>query len=45
MMFDLKTLKIIGQIKGEDDADSILYDPSFKRVLGFQWRSQVRDRD
>ncbi len=35
VMFDLKTLKTIGQIKGEDDADWILYDPASKRVFVF----------
>ena len=35
VMFDLKTLKAIGQIKGEDDADWILYDPASKRVFVF----------
>ena len=35
VMFDLKTLKTIGQIKGEDDADSIIYDPASKRVFVF----------
>jgi YVTN family beta-propeller protein len=35
IMFDLKTLKTIGQIKGENDADWILYDPASKRVFVF----------
>ena len=35
VMFDLKTLKTIGVIKGEDDADCILYDPASKRVFVF----------
>ena len=32
VMFDLKTLKTISQIKGEEDADSIIYDPFSKGV-------------
>src|SRR5216684_894773 len=35
VIFDLKTLKTIGQIKGEDDADSIIYDPASKHVFVF----------
>ena len=35
VMIDLKTLKTIGQIKGEADADSITYDPASKRVFVF----------
>src|SRR5215813_8575845 len=35
VIFDLKTFKTIGQIKGEQDADSILYDPATKRVFVF----------
>jgi hypothetical protein len=35
IIFDLKTLKPIGQIKGEDDADSIIYDPASGHVFVF----------
>jgi YVTN family beta-propeller protein len=35
VIFDLKTLKTIGQVKGEADADSILYDPASKRIFVF----------
>ena len=35
VIFDLKTLQTIGQVKGEADADSILYDPASKRVFVF----------
>src|SRR4029077_74853 len=35
LMFDLKTLKITGTIKGEMDADSILYEPVSKHVFVF----------
>lgn len=35
VMFDLKTFKTVGQIKGEPDADSIIYDPASKRVFVF----------
>ena len=34
-MFDLKTLKIISTIKGENDADWIMYDPASKHVFVF----------
>jgi DNA-binding beta-propeller fold protein YncE len=33
IIFDLKTLKVIGEAKAEDDADSITYDPASKRVF------------
>jgi DNA-binding beta-propeller fold protein YncE len=35
VMFDLKTLKVLKRIKGEDDADSILYEPVSKLVFVF----------
>src|SRR5205807_6613403 len=35
VMIDLKTLKTIGQIKGQEDADSITYDPASKHVFVF----------
>ena len=33
IIFDLKTLKVIGEVKADDDADSIIYDPATKRVF------------
>jgi DNA-binding beta-propeller fold protein YncE len=33
VIFDLKTLKIIGEAKAGEDADSIVYDPASKRVF------------
>jgi YVTN family beta-propeller protein len=36
VIFDLKTLKTIGQVKAEPDADSILYDPASKRIFVFE---------
>lgn len=33
VIFDLKTLKPIGEAKADKDADSIVYDPSSKRVF------------
>ena len=36
VMFDLKTLKTLGEIKADHDADSILYDPASKRVFCFE---------
>lgn len=35
VIFDLKTLKVIGDAKAAPDADSILYDPASKRVFSF----------
>ena len=35
IMFDLKTLKVTSTIKGEPDADWILYDTASKRVFAF----------
>jgi len=35
VIFDLKTLKTIGQVKADQDADSILYDPASKRLFCF----------
>lgn len=31
--FDLKTLKVTGEVKADKDADSIVYDPASKRVF------------
>ena len=39
-MFDLKTLKVTKTIKGEDDADWILYDPASKLVFAFNGSSK-----
>ncbi|MGH9614681.1 MAG: YncE family protein, partial [Bryobacteraceae bacterium] len=36
VIFDLKTLKIIGRVKAAPDADSIIYDPASKRVFVFE---------
>ncbi|HEY6249804.1 MAG TPA: YncE family protein, partial [Candidatus Angelobacter sp.] len=33
VMFDLKTLKITGEAKADQDADSVVYDPASKRVF------------
>jgi YVTN family beta-propeller protein len=35
VMFDIKTLAVLKTIKGEDDADWILYDPASKRIFSF----------
>ena len=35
VIFDMKTLKTIGQVKADRDADSILYDPASKRIFCF----------
>jgi YVTN family beta-propeller protein len=40
VMFDLNTLKTIGTIKGEMDADSILYEPVSKHVFVFNGDSK-----
>ncbi len=36
VIFDLKTLKTIGQVKAEADADSILYEPFSKHIFVFE---------
>jgi len=33
IIFDLKTFKVIGEAKADDDADCVVYDPASKRVL------------
>lgn len=33
IIFDLKTLKVIGEAKADQDADSIVYDPASKRIF------------
>jgi YVTN family beta-propeller protein len=35
VIFDIKTLQKIGQVKAEADADSILYDPASKHIFVF----------
>ena len=40
VVFELKTLKTIGQVKAEPDADSILYDPASKRIFCFNGDSK-----
>src|ERR1700676_2828988 len=39
-VFDLKTLKITGEIKGSPDTDSILYDPASKLIFTFNGDSK-----
>jgi len=41
IMFDLKTFKVTGTIKGEEDADWILYDPASKLVFAFNGSSKT----
>jgi hypothetical protein len=38
-IFDLKTLKVLGQVKTGTNPDAILYDPASKRVFAFNGRS------
>ena len=33
VIFDLKTLEVIGEAKADDDADCVVYDPASKRVF------------
>lgn len=33
IIFDLKTLKVTGEVKADQDADGIIYDPASKRVF------------
>ena len=35
VMFDLQSLKPVGKIKGEEDADYIMYEPTTKHVFAF----------
>ncbi len=40
VMFDLKTFQVLSHIKGEKDADSIIYDPASKHVFVFNGDSK-----
>ncbi|MBO0912245.1 MAG: YncE family protein, partial [Acidobacteria bacterium] len=40
VIFDLKTLKVIGDVPAAPDADSILYDPSSKHIFSFNGDSR-----
>jgi YVTN family beta-propeller protein len=40
-VFDVKTLKITGQIKTADDSDSIIYDPASKHIFAFNGDSHT----
>ncbi len=40
VIFDLKTLKVIGDVNAAKDADSILYDPASKHIFSFNGDSQ-----
>jgi len=40
IMFDIKTLKVLSTIKGEEDADWILYEPVSKRIFAFNGSSK-----
>ena len=33
VIFDLRTLKVIGEVKADNDADCVIYDPASKRVF------------
>lgn len=35
IIFDMATLKVTGEAKGEEDADSIIYDPASKHIFVF----------
>src|SRR5260370_7639994 len=35
VIFDMASLKVIGEVKGEEDADSIIHDPASKHVFVF----------
>jgi len=41
MIFDLKTLKIIGEAKADPDTDCVVYDPASKRVFAMNGDSQT----
>lgn len=36
IIFDLKTLKVIGEVNADKDADSIVYDPASQRVFAME---------
>jgi YVTN family beta-propeller protein len=40
VVFDIASLKVTGEIKGEADADSIVYDPASKRIFVFNGDSK-----
>ncbi len=40
IVFDMKTLKVTGQIKTEKDCDSIFYDPASKHIFTFNGASK-----
>src|SRR5262249_25161244 len=40
-VFDVKTLKITGEIKTADDSDSIVYDPVSKHIFAFNGDSKT----
>jgi len=40
LVFDIATLKVIGEVKSEPDTDSIFYDPASKRVFTFNGDSK-----
>jgi YVTN family beta-propeller protein len=40
VIFDMKTLKRVGEIKGERDADSIIYDPASKHIFVFNGQAK-----
>jgi DNA-binding beta-propeller fold protein YncE len=44
-VFDLKDYKTLGTVKVGDNPDSILFEPTTKRVFVFQRQEQGRDRD
>ena len=35
IIFDIASLKVTGEVKGEEDADSIIYDPASKHIFVF----------
>jgi len=35
VIFDMASMRVTGEVKGEEDADSIIYDPASKRVFVF----------
>jgi YVTN family beta-propeller protein len=40
IIFDISTLRIIGEVKAEPDADAIVFDPASKRVFSFNGNSK-----
>jgi DNA-binding beta-propeller fold protein YncE len=41
IIFDLKTLKVVGEAKADNDTDSVIYDPASKRIFAMNGESHT----